>query len=620
VQVIGSGGVVFGTADDVLQWNASKGALRTGSATADQWSDPNTGDWSLASGFNALASGTHATSHGFEVQATGLASFAQGARSIASGTYSVAAGLAAEASGLAALALGDSALASGKDAIALGYRATASNSKAIALGDRCTASGEVSFAAGNSTTASGFIATALGSGSEALGAVSLAWGADSRASGNLSMSLGEGTRAESYGESVLGSYNTFPASANPTLFEASDRLLVVGNGTSTFTRSDALVMLKNGNTALGNIHPSTNLEVGGSGPRTVRVSSTSSSDVRYELFRAGSGFFDWRMANSGGDLVFSRSGDELATAAEILRMGSTLLRPGTDNNMQLGSSVNRWSTVFAANGTINTSDARDKTNIQELIYGLEDIRKLRPVSFNWINDQDHGTKLGLIAQDLQQVLPEVVRDWDYTEDEENGLRKVEATRLGVYYSDIIPVLIKGIQELDQQVQDSDSEALQSRVEELEQANETLQAQYASVSAENAAIRDENAAIRAQLNAILDRLNAFDGDLQQCCLSHNNGQQPGPGSSSPTDLPSLGQNIPNPFDGSTLISYYLPQGTTQATLSVSARNGSPVASFELNEPGFGQVSLDGSRLAAGIYFYSLTVEGRLIETRQMVVTH
>jgi hypothetical protein len=422
-------------------------------------------------------------------------------------------------------------------------------------------------------------------------------GFDTRASGDNSTSIGSWTRASSYSEVALGVANTEYTPVSTSTFNNNDRLLVVGNGESPFARSNALVMLKNGNTAIGNINPATNLEVGGSGTRTVRVSSTSVSDVRYELLRAGSGFLDWRIANSAGDLIFSRSTDDLATATEMLRLGAGIFRPGTDNSMQLGGSSIRWSTVFAANGTINTSDARDKTNIQELSYGLEDIRKLRPVSFNWINDQDHGTKLGLIAQDLQQVLPEVVRDWDYTEDEENGIRKVEAARLGVYYSDIIPVLIKGIQELDQQVQDSDSKALQSRVEELEA---------------------ENAAIRAQLDAILDRLNAFDGDLQQCCLSHSEGQQPGSGSTSPSDLPSLGQNIPNPFSGSTLISYYLPQGTSRATLSVSARNGSPVASFELNEPGFGQVSLDGSRLAAGIYFYSLMVDGRLIETRQMVV--
>jgi hypothetical protein len=139
---------------------------------------------------------------------------------------------------------------------------------------------------------------------------------------------------------------------------------------------------------------------------------------------------------------------------------------------------------------------------------------------------------------------------------------------------------------------------------------------------------ENAAIRSQLNAILDRLNAFDGDLQQCCLSHgdnniSNGTLGGSNTANgagSSDQPSLGQNIPNPFDGSTLISYYLPQGIAQATLNVSSRNGSQVASFQLNEPGFGQVRLDGSALPAGTYAYSLFVEGRLVQTKQMVIVH
>jgi FtsZ-binding cell division protein ZapB len=612
----------------------------------------------------------------------GLHSFASGLDTEASGSRSVAMGLTSTASGENSLAVGSGATASGQSAVAIGTGIDASAVSAIAIGSGGTASANFSIALGTNNTASGFAATAIGSDVIASGTRSFAAGEVTTASGSNSTALGIGTDAPSARETVLGTFNTLYTPNSVTGFSSSDRLLVVGNGPSFASRSDALVILKNGNTGIGTstptarLHtvgsvrfqgldtssqstalvadvdgnisrrvlnavafggeadptwsgaastssvigrtgnvgigttsPSTNLEVWGSSIRTLRVTSSTSNETRLELFRSGNTFSDWRMANRAGTVLFSISFDDMSTVTDIARISTTQFRPEQDATMQLGGGGNRWTTVFATNGTINTSDARDKTNIQGITYGLEDIRKLRPVSFNWKDDQDHGTKLGLIAQDLQQVLPEVVRDWDYEEDEINGVRKVEAARLGVYYSDIIPVLVKGIQELDaNKAEGSDYLALQNQVEELK--------------AENNAIRDENAAIRAQLNAILDRLNAFDGDLQQCCLGHSDSQQPGGGGSGagPTDLPSLGQNIPNPFDGSTLISYYLPQGTTQATLSVSARNGSPVASFELNEPGFGQVSLDGSRLAAGIYFYSLTVEGRLIETRQMVVMH
>jgi hypothetical protein len=606
LQINGPGGVQFGVGADRLKWDAQKGALRSGTSTGDEWSDANTGDWSLASGYNAIASGTHATAHGFQARATGLASFAHGATTLASGAYALASGIETQATGLAATAMGDSSTASGEASTALGFASEASGWASVALGDRAKASGEASFAVGNAAEATGFIATAIGSGARASGAASMALGASAFAQGGISTAIGSGTAAWSYAETALGYYNTYDFDANPNFYIDSNRIFVVGNGTSSFTRSDAMVILKNGKTGFGVSKPSTNFEVGGSGVRTMRVSTTGSSEVRFDLLRSGPGLFDWRMAVLGGDLLFSRSSDDLASTTDILRIGSSLFRPGSDNSMQLGSSINRWSTVFAANGTINTSDARDKTNIQELNYGLEDIRKLRPVSFNWKGDQDHGTKLGLIAQDLQQVLPEVVRDWDYAEDEENGVRKVAAARLGVYYSDIIPVLIRGIQELDQQVQTSDSEALQARVEELEQINADILA--------------ENAAIRSQLDAILDRLDNFDGDLQQCCLSHSENNNIPNGTQPTGDQPSLGQNIPNPFDGSTLISYYLPQGTVQAQLVVADRSGVQVANFALNQSGFGQVRLDGNALPAGNYLYSLTVNGQVIETRQMVIVH
>jgi hypothetical protein len=133
--------------------------------------------------------------------------------------------------------------------------------------------------------------------------------------------------------------------------------------------------------------------------------------------------------------------------------------------INLGQITNRWNTIFSSNGTINTSDARQKKNIRNLDYGLDELMKLRPVSFEWIRDDGSGTKLGLIAQELQQVLPEVVRDWDWSED---GKSKVPSETLGVYYSDLIPVLIKATQEQPQIIHklQSDYNKLKDEVADL----------------------------------------------------------------------------------------------------------------------------------------------------------
>ena len=122
------------------------------------------------------------------------------------------------------------------------------------------------------------------------------------------------------------------------------------------------------------------------------------------------------------------------------------IRSSIDNTDFLGTSGKRWNSVYATNGTINTSDATLKSDIANLNYGLNAIMQLRPVSFKWIDGPDFGTRLGLLAQEVKNVIPNVVADYEYVRNECGGYRKIPATYLGIYYLDLIPVLIKGIQE------------------------------------------------------------------------------------------------------------------------------------------------------------------------------
>ncbi|HZV71097.1 MAG TPA: tail fiber domain-containing protein [Saprospiraceae bacterium] len=123
---------------------------------------------------------------------------------------------------------------------------------------------------------------------------------------------------------------------------------------------------------------------------------------------------------------------------------SSFLIPQIDDTKALGTSTRRWTAVYASDGTINTSDVREKKNITPIQYGLEEILKLRPVTYEWKSRNDGKTKLGLIAQELETVIPEVVAK-PSTED------PAGSDRLGVYYSDLIPVLIKAIQEQEEKI-------------------------------------------------------------------------------------------------------------------------------------------------------------------------
>jgi polyhydroxyalkanoate synthesis regulator phasin len=172
---------------------------------------------------------------------------------------------------------------------------------------------------------------------------------------------------------------------------------------------------------------------------------TNGNTTRMTLSSAGN------LDITGGTLSFG-SVETLSDAGANTISSNSNIVPTSDNVRDLGSSSLRWDNVFATNFT-TMSDQREKSNIRDLDYGMKEIMQLRATRFHWKKDEGKGEKLGLIAQELKKVLPEVVRDWEYKVNEENGTReKVASERMGVMYADIIPVLINGMQEQQRQIE------------------------------------------------------------------------------------------------------------------------------------------------------------------------
>jgi hypothetical protein len=122
-----------------------------------------------------------------------------------------------------------------------------------------------------------------------------------------------------------------------------------------------------------------------------------------------------------------------------------------------------------------------------------------------------------------------------------------------------------------------------------------------------------------LEEILSRLNAFDTDLQQCCFEHSAVMSDERPVMSVADAPKLEQNIPNPFQENTTIKYYLPNGTRTANITISDLNGVQLKTFDLSGgKGFGQVLISGGAFAAGTYVYTLTVDGKQVDSKRMVL--
>jgi hypothetical protein len=84
-------------------------------------------------------------------------------------------------------------------------------------------------------------------------------------------------------------------------------------------------------------------------------------------------------------------------------------------------------------------------------------------------------------------------------------------------------------------------------------------------------------------------------------------------------PVLDQNIPNPFNTSTTIGFYLPTTTTNASIYVYDMNGVQLKSYPVIERGKGNVVIQGSELSAGMYLYALIADGKVIDTKRMILT-
>jgi len=147
----------------------------------------------------------------------------------------------------------------------------------------------------------------------------------------------------------------------------------------------------------------------------------------------------------GGGNVATFNGSGITTTALTTTSDSTIggalsvaggLTPSSDNSFMLGSAAQRWSAVYAANGVIQTSDARLKTNVISIDpqEALGMVMNLRPVRYNWANPHDGANrKVGFIAQELVNVLPETVY-----------LPANGTNYLGVNYGEIVPALAGAI--------------------------------------------------------------------------------------------------------------------------------------------------------------------------------
>jgi len=110
----------------------------------------------------------------------------------------------------------------------------------------------------------------------------------------------------------------------------------------------------------------------------------------------------------------------------------------------------------------NPSDIRLKTGIANLRYGLSEVMRLRPVMWKWKTDPADRTRLGLVAQEVQTVLPELI---------EQGTDKDRL--LGMNYLGLLPVVIRAIQQQQESISSIRNELAALQRRNTHMANKTL---------------------------------------------------------------------------------------------------------------------------------------------------
>ncbi|CAN5739026.1 hypothetical protein BH10BAC2_BH10BAC2_35240 [soil metagenome] len=271
------------------------------------------------------------------------------------------------------------------------------------------------------------------------------------------------------------------------------------------------------------------------------------------------------------------------------------------NNVRIGNS--NVTSIGGQVGWTNFSDGRYKKNIKENVKGLAFINSLRPVTYtvdiNSLNafydkGRKHDSAYEIAKAGMQlsaNVASKIVYNGFIAQEVEAAAKKLNyefsgvdkpQTEDGLYglrYSDFVVPLVKAVQELSKMNDEKDAkiEVQGIKIDDLQKQVDELKIMVLSG---NSLIQNKNTAT----------------------LSNS----------------SLDQNVPNPFNHTTTINYTLLQKFTSAKLIITDKIGRILKEVNISGTGKGSLKIDASTLSSGAYQYSLYADGRLIDSKQMIL--
>lgn len=199
-------------------------------------------------------------------------------------------------------------------------------------------------------------------------------------------------------------------------------------------------MNHNGNVGIAKAGPTSTLDVAGTAAFSGNTTIGGTATITGATTLNGGATITGATAINNGSLAINNAGTLSVSGTSALTGNTTI----TGN-----LTVNGGGGVISPNGFWYSSDKRLKTEIQPISNPLEKIKKLNGVTFQWKKDQKKS--VGIIAQDVEEVFPELV----YTD--EQGMKSVA-------YPNLVGLLIEATKEQQKQI-----DALKKEVAELRQA-------------------------------------------------------------------------------------------------------------------------------------------------------
>jgi hypothetical protein len=236
------------------------------------------------------------------------------------------------------------------------------------------------------------------------------------------------------------------------------------------------------------------------------------------------------------------------------------------------------------------SDEKLKTNISDFKDGLDVVNKIHPVWFEYNGKAQLPAgirSVGIVAQEMQKIAPYMIGKYKYTDPTGKTDEYLDYNANALFY-----LLVNSVKELS-----SKNDELVSH--EDEQKSE---------------IQD----LRSEVDALKQAVAQLQQNFSACNPCRSSTQSAMSNELSAMSTASLSQNIPNPFAHSTTIGYLLPQKFTNAQIVITDKSGKMLKAVTISGSGKGNVNIDASTLSSGAYQYSLIVDGRLVDSKQMLL--